>query len=83
MKIQKFGAGVFTIENFLSKKECDAYIHDSESRGYEVATINAISGPEINKEIRNNDRVIFDDTELANALFQRAKGFLPASLHGW
>lgn len=83
MKIQKLGAGVFTIEDFLSKKECEAYIQDSEEKGYEVATINAISGPEINKEIRHNDRVIFDDVELASVLYKRAKYFLPASLHGW
>ena len=83
MKIQKLGAGVFTIEKFLSKKECDAYIQDSEHRGYDIATIEAVSGPEINKEIRHNDRVIFDDSELASALYQRAKDSLPQSLDGW
>ncbi len=83
MKIQKLGAGVFTIEGFLSKKECEAYIQESEKKGYEIATINAISGPEINKEVRHNDRIIFDDAKLASTLYQRAKDSLPASLHGW
>lgn len=83
MKIEKLGAGVFTIENFLSKQECEKLINLSEERGYEVATINAISGSEINKEIRNNDRVIFDDQVLADTFFLRAKEYLPASLDGW
>jgi len=83
MKIQKLGAGTFTIEGFLSQKECRSCIQDSENRGYEIATINAISGPEVNKEIRHNDRVIFDDPKLANILYQRAKNSLPQSIQGW
>jgi hypothetical protein len=83
MKIENLGAGVFTIDNFLSKQECERYINISEGKIFDLATINAIAGPEINKEIRHNDRVIFDDVELANMLFQRARACLPASLHGW
>lgn len=83
MRLEKLGAGVFLIEDFLSKQECDEYIKYSEEKNYEVATINAISGPEINKEIRHNDRVIFDDTELAKNLFFRAKECLPATLDNW
>jgi prolyl 4-hydroxylase len=83
MKIEKLGAGVFTIENFLTKQECNSYIKLSEEKDYEVATINAISGAEINKEIRHNDRVIFDDHALADALFLRAKVCLPATLDNW
>lgn len=83
MRINKLGAGVFTIENFLSKQECESYIKLSEQKGYEVATINAISGPEINREIRHNDRVILDDSELSGMLYRRAMKFLPASLDGW
>jgi hypothetical protein len=83
MKIENLGAGVFTIDNFLSKQECERYINISEDKIYDLATINAIAGPEINKEIRHNDRVIFDDVELADMLFQRARACLPASLRGW
>ena len=83
MKIEKLGAGVFTLENFLSELECKRLIQRSEAKHYEVATINAISGPEINTEIRHNDRVIFDDPSLAETLFMRAKGHLPATLDGW
>lgn len=83
MKIENFGAGVFTISDYLSVDECKKYISDSEKVGYEIATINAISGPEINKEIRNNDRVIFDDQELASTLFKKAAPHLPKQIDGW
>ena len=83
MKAEKLGAGIFTIENFLSATECLDYIALSESNIYEVATINAITGPEINTDIRHNDRVIFDDHTLAKQLYQRATEFLPAVCDNW
>lgn len=83
MKIEKYGAGVFTLSNFLSAQECYEFICKSESGEYELATIEAISGPEIHKEIRNNDRLIFDDAKLAQALYLRARPFLPAEIDDW
>ena len=83
MELEKLGAGVFTIKNYLSEKECEEYIAYSESKDYKLATINAISGPEINQEIRNNDRIIFDDEELANKLYKKAKRYLPKKTEGW
>ena len=83
MKINKLGSGVFTIEDFLTKDESNRYIEMSEAIGYEIATIQAISGPEINKEIRNNDRIIHDSPELAEFLFQKAKQNLPQVMDGW
>jgi prolyl 4-hydroxylase len=83
MKVERYGSGVFTIENFLTKEESSSYIELSESIGYDVATITAISGPEINREIRNNDRVIHDSTEIAELLFQKAKNYLPKEIDGW
>jgi hypothetical protein len=41
-----------------------------------------VGGREVmNDDIRNNERVIFDDAELAAALFQRTGEACPASLH--
>ena len=82
MKIEKFGAGVFTVDNVLTSKECQDYIHLSESEGYDLATIQAINGPEINTEIRNNDRLIYDSNEVAEFLCRRSKKFLPESIDG-
>ncbi len=83
MKIERLGAGVFTIEGFLSLAECEKLISESEETGFELATINAISGPEINKEIRNNERLILDDSELAHHLFHRAEPYLPKEIDEW
>jgi hypothetical protein len=37
----------------------------------------------LRKDVRNNERVIVDDPELARAWFERAKPFLPAQLGEW
>ncbi len=83
MEIKKWGAGVFTIESFLSADECTAHIRQSEDNGYEVATIQAISGPEMNTEIRHNDRVIYDSYDLASSIYQKVKEHLPQSIDNW
>ena len=84
MKKTGYGAGIFTIEHFLSATECLAYIKAGEEVGYEEATITTYEGYyELNKEIRNNDRVIFDDENLAAFLFDRAKPFLPEDVEDW
>ena len=44
LKITKFGAGVFTIDGFLSDTECDAFIAESEQRGYSDAGIRTEDG---------------------------------------
>jgi predicted 2-oxoglutarate/Fe(II)-dependent dioxygenase YbiX len=83
MKKTGYGAGVFTIDNFLSPEECINYIQMSETIGYEKAEIITDEGSQIRKEIRNNDRVIFDDEKLATFIFERAKAFLPEDFEDW
>jgi hypothetical protein len=68
---------IFVIHDFLSPAECENYITLSESAGYGDAPINTMSGPMIRKEIRNNDRVIIDDQDLAAKLWQRLEPFMP------
>jgi len=69
--------------DFLSIEECASYIEMSERIGYEEAAIQTKEGPEIIKNIRNNDRVIFDDADLAGFLFERAKPALPEEVGDW
>lgn len=83
MKIEKYGLGIFTIADFISSKECDEYIAFSESKDYEIAEIQTQDGPLVMQEIRNNDRVIYDDVQFAEKLFQVAKELLPASIDDW
>ena len=77
------GAGLFTLKEFLTPQECAVYIGGSEETGYEEAAIQTANGSEIAREIRNNDRIVFDDPALAQTLFERARPFLPDVLDQW
>lgn len=45
MKNIGLGAGIFVIENFLTKNECEDFISKSESMEYEDAAIQTKDGP--------------------------------------
>jgi len=72
------GGGIFTIDGFLSEEECAAAIARGDAMGYEAAAINTSDGPRIVQDVRNNDRVLFDDPAWAQSLFERARPSLPA-----
>jgi len=82
MNIEKYCLGVFTVDAFISRDECQTLILNSEKSIYEKATIQAINGPKLDEIIRYNDRVIFDDHDFANNLFERARIFLPKVING-
>jgi prolyl 4-hydroxylase len=73
---------IFEIPDILSETECDRWIDRIRSTGTEPAPINTVRGLEINSQIRNNRRVIFDDAEWANDLFDRVKDHVPKEIHG-
>lgn len=75
---------VFVLRDFLSPEECLGQIALTEGDGYIPAGLTV--GPDRYvqaPEIRNNDRVIRDDPELSNALWQRAAPFTPTELDEW
>ena len=74
---------IFVIHDFLSTTECAEFIARSETAGYGDAPITTALGFVMRKDIRNNERVMADDPELAAALFERARPFLPAEWFGW
>jgi predicted 2-oxoglutarate/Fe(II)-dependent dioxygenase YbiX len=75
---------IFTVSEFLTADECDDLIQVTESIGYTDAPVNSPVGPPtISKNIRNNDRVMFDDPERADALWQRAKPLCPEFYKGY
>ncbi len=73
---------LFTVENILSQAECDQLIESFEARGPELATVNSFRGDQVQRELRNNSRVIEDDPELAARLFERAAPHLPQRISG-
>jgi hypothetical protein len=65
---------LLTIDAVLSPDECQAMVERAESTGFDKATINAWDGPCVDLKTRDNDRVIFDDINLARELWERVRG---------
>ncbi len=78
----KLTDNIFTIENVLTRGECQQYIALTEQAGYAAATINTNKGFELRPDIRNNERVILDDFEIAQNLWQRVAAQIPPVLEG-
>ncbi len=73
---------IVKLPGLLSAEECTSLIARIESLEPEVATVNTRSGARVRTDVRNNDRVIFDDEELATTLVGRAGDRAPATIHG-
>ena len=83
MKITNYGAGVFTIGDYLTQAECAHYMELGERMGYEESEVMYDGQSRMAKAIRNNDRVVFDDTQLSSLLFDKARDALPQQIEGW
>ncbi|MGZ3425892.1 MAG: prolyl hydroxylase family protein, partial [Polyangia bacterium] len=70
------------VEGALPAALCDALVARIESESPQVAPIMTGAGPVMRLDVRNNERVIFDDVPLAADLFARTRAFLPESLAG-
>jgi hypothetical protein len=77
------GERIFLLHHFLTPEECEHFIARTEAVGFADAPITTSAGFVMRKDIRNNDRVILDDKELARQLFERARPLLPATWSGW
>ena len=74
---------IFTVSDFLTADECGELIQLTETMGYTVAPVNTPGGaPTVVTSIRNNDRVMFDDADLAESLWLRVKPFCPEFYKG-
>lgn len=73
-----------TIAGFFSDDECRETIRFAEAAGFEDAPITTSMGMVMAKDVRNNDRVMVDDSDRAQALYQRLSGHLaPFFQHRW
>ncbi|KQT24486.1 oxidoreductase, 2OG-Fe(II) oxygenase [Chryseobacterium sp. Leaf405] len=68
---------IFLIENFLTDEECDHYIGLAQDQVFEEAKINMHGQQLMNKGVRNNDRLMIFNEDLAKDLFEKAAGLLP------
>ena len=51
--------------------------------GYDEAPVTTAAGPVMRKDIRNNSRVMVDDFNRADALWTKAKPFVPDQIADW
>ncbi len=75
-----------TVNDVFTLQQCKEFIEFSHQFDYEVAPImiNSKDGiSELWTEIRNNQRVIYDDVQFADRIFQQVKDFLPDELFEW
>lgn len=68
---------LFTVDHVLSPIECAALIERAEALGFEHAAVRMPSGPQMRTDIRDNDRVEWEDDPLASMLWQRCYSILP------
>jgi hypothetical protein len=71
---------VITVKGVLSADECQKLIGRIDSSNPEIATINTLVGTRVRTDVRNNERVIFDDPELAGTLLTRVRPKAPKSI---
>tara|TARA_R110000782_G_scaffold113310_2_gene203321 strand:- start:657 stop:1214 length:558 start_codon:yes stop_codon:yes gene_type:complete len=72
------------VSNFLSKEECVGFISFAEAQGFEEALVNTkAKGQVMLKDLRDNDRHIFQARDLATQLWELMQGFVPAEVYGW
>ena len=77
MKVYEHTRSIFTIDNFWTKQECEDFITMSEAIGYTPATVTTEKGQKLITEVRNNNRVIFNDKQLADKIWQELESLAP------
>jgi prolyl 4-hydroxylase len=80
MKYKKIREDIFIVENFWSESQCDDFVQKSEGIGYEQATIETDKGAKVVKSIRNNNRVMYNDPNLAATLWTDIKQYAPKQI---
>lgn len=83
MKIQYHSNIIWTIDNFLSKAECEDLIWFSEHQGYEEAKVSLRSGPKMMKGLRNNYRLMYRDEKLAERYWKKLIEFCPDKIEDY
>lgn len=73
-----------TIDNFLTKEECIGFIQFGESQGFEEALIQTKAmGQVMDKNIRDNDRHVWEARDLATQLWELIKPLVPSEVDNW
>ncbi|HMV98932.1 MAG TPA: 2OG-Fe(II) oxygenase [Acidobacteriota bacterium] len=73
---------ILTIDDFCTSAECQDFIQRAERVGFDEAPITTATGFVRRPSVRNNTRVMIDDPDLAESLWERVRSFIPAELEG-
>jgi prolyl 4-hydroxylase len=72
------------IPNFLTHEECVGFIEFAEKQGFEEALVNTrAKGQVMLKDMRDNDRHIFQSIDLASQLWGLVEEHVPSDVDGW
>ena len=80
MELNQLATNISTIDNFWTKQECEDFISKSETIGYEAATVETEKGYVVLETVRNNNRVIYNDANLADKIWLQLKPFAPTKI---
>jgi len=72
---------IWMVRNVLSKEECEALINEAEKIGFSDAPLSTYGGPVMDKDVRNNTRVMIEDRSYCDRLFRRLRRFIPDRVH--
>ena len=75
-------SGIYTIPQFFSPEQCLLHIRNSESLGYDAATITTGQRVVLDQNVRNNTRVIIDDQQLATTLWLKLQAHITPFMDG-
>lgn len=67
--IQHILQDVFVLHNFWSKQRCEEFMESIKAKNFEKATINTGMGARVVDHIRNNERLMYKDYNLADELW--------------
>lgn len=68
---------VWSLPQFLTPNACQNLILFSEQKGFKEADVGFPSGARMMKNMRNNDRAVFNDPVLVNKLWDSLKPHIP------
>ena len=84
MEVIRHNNRLMLLRGFLQSEECCRLVDFSEATGYEEARVNAGPGPQqVRKDIRNNDRLFWDNKALAQQWFELAQATFPIPAARW
>ncbi len=63
----------FSVQGLLDAAECQALVTKAETEGFEAAAVRTSTGQQAMPQVRNNDRVVFDDPEWVDRLWARLR----------